>query len=479
MQPSHASPDDFRAIAQSARASVPPLVLRAEEPLARAVAHPTPGKPRLDELAAPGEVVYPTHLDDVADSGTPAAAQPAASCLVSTDQNCHGNPSCTPTVATSLDGIVSEIEDLRRLEDGNAQWLRDLDRAWAPRAQRRAKELRARAMELAAAEGVLVHHDARPGAWHNRRAAGLGRGFVARLATCGPAMVAAGKELREVPSMRVSCSCGQRDVPIACRQRWLCPTCQRRVYARMRARLTRAFKRRVLASEAAWQAHRQPVGRKRTPVLVTMTVRHSGDLLADRKSITDGWTKLRKWVHRRITDTWPDAAGKFDYAMVWEVTTGADGLGHVHAHAVVLWPFIDWTDVRTEWLRATKGRSSTIDLRVTDGKSGAQSARDASNYLAKYTSKGVNVGDFTPELAANVMDSLWQRRVCSTSRGFWKRAGVVEGTCACPKCKKPFVVVERPPSRRPPDEHLWDPSPFLRVELENGASEERWCVPSE
>ena len=443
-------------------ASSPWLVLRAQEPLALALQHPTPRKPAPGHEGASGVVVYPDPGRSLADAATPAAAQPAASCLVSRDQNCHESRDCTPTVETSLDAVVAEVQ-ANRTADPDREWLRALDRAWAPRAKRRARELRERAFELAAAEGVVTHHDAPPGSWHLRRAAGLGRSFESRVTGC------------DVPELRVRCACGPRTVKVACRQRWLCPTCQTRTYARIRSRLAKAFKARVVASERAWRAHGQPRGRQRTPVLVTMTVRHSGDLLADRKAITDGWTKLRKWVHRRIRDTWEGADGKFDYAMVWEVTPGRDGLGHVHAHAVVLWPFIDWNDVRAEWLLATEGRSSTIDLRATDGKTGAQSARDASNYLAKYTSKGVNVGEFTPELAASVMDSLWQRRVCSTSRGFWR--GVVK-SCACPKCATPFVVVEKPPQRRQPfiEEHLFDPRPFWRLELENGRTEERWVV---
>lgn len=271
--------------------------------------------------------------------------------------------------------------------------------------------------------------------------------------------------------MRVRCACGPREVAVACKQRWLCPTCQTRTYARMRTKLTKALRMKTGAAARRWHADGRPRNLRRSPVLVTMTVRHTGDLVADRATITDGWTKLRKWLHgHRPTDSRTGAplprVGRFEYAMVWEVTEGRDGLGHVHAHAVVLWPWVDWSLVRAEWLLATGGASETIDLvppskRAAPGESDTQAC---ANYLAKYTSKGVKAGEFTPELAANVLDSLWQRRICSTSRGFWLKSP----PCVCPTCSAPWSVVEKPAARWNPDGPVWGAKFGWRIVGERG-----------
>lgn len=373
-----------------------------------------------------------------------------------------------------------------------------LDAAWAPLARHRSRRLRRRSQELATAAAVAGQSAALAGRWHARRAHGLGRSLRSRCNECGLASVARGDAGadRRGPVVVVACKCGPREVPVACKQRWLCPECRQRTYRRMRAKLNRAVRAVVRASRAAWHAHGRPAGRRRDPVLVTMTVRHSGNLARDRERITRGWEAVRKWVHRRIGLEHADERRSFDYALVWEVTPGADGLGHVHAHAVVMWPWVDWDGVRATWLRATAceacgglGRrphrarcalcagtgshSSGIDLRAPRAKSRAGEGQVAANYLAKYTSKGVQLGDFTPALAANVLDSLYGHRLCTTSRGFWQPAP----PCVCRRCASPWHVVERPSGGRRDDGPVWGPRVRVHVVHESGAVEEHWFGP--
>jgi hypothetical protein len=280
------------------------------------------------------------------------------------------------------------------------------------------------------------------------------RPLQVRLASCGEEGVV------------VECACGRRTVAVRCGARWLCPSCRGQMLKRLRRRLSKALKARVAAARRVGQ--RRP-GFRREAVLVTLTARHSGDLAADRQRIGEAWRKLRQWMHGRArVQTWrrdhleaqqkawhpplaqpsgwvdtDDAVGAFDYALVWEATAGDDGRGHVHAHAVVLWPRTDWHRLRLEWKRAIGDDGAEIDLeRPTKG--GGTDVQNAAFYLCKYASKGVDVAEFSPELAARVIDATYGKRVCSTSRGFW----LPEQPCACPTCRRGFTVVEKPSPRR-------------------------------
>lgn len=349
-----------------------------------------------------------------------------------------------------------------------AEWFRQLDAAWAPLARRRAVALRRRALERAAVPGVRPIGEDPPagnapprdppsvewrgGLWHMRRAASLGRSLAGRVAGCG------------AQSLKVRCACGPRDVPVSCGVRLLCPACKRKTYKRLRAKLVRALAARVEASERAWIRDGRPRGRRRAPTLLTLTTRHSGDVAADRETITRAWVRLRAWAHKRI--------GKFDYAMVWEVTQGEDGAGHVHAHVAALWPWIDFADVHDEWVRATDGRSSNIDIRTTRARTGAKSAQQAARYLSKYASKGVQLGDFAPILAAGVLDALWQRRIASTSRGFW-----LPREACCRACRSRWVIVQRPEAA-PRAAPIWRAQRLWRyVGTRPDDVWERWVVP--
>lgn len=254
------------------------------------------------------------------------------------------------------------------------------------------------------------------GRWWSSRAAALRVALERKVALCGTS------------SLTVTCrprrpgapACGPRSVAVTCGQRWLCDTCRRRCYARLRARSARAISAHQRASRAAWVAAGSPRGGERKPVLATLTARHTGDLVADRATIARGWQLLRMWLHKRI--------GKFVYLLVWETTSGRDGLGHVHAHVVALLPWVSWHDLREEWVRATDSASAGIDL-----SAGNMKARNAAHYVAKYASKGVDLGLMDPSLAAKLLAMQRGKRLTSSSAGFWLRPSRTAAE-PCHKC---------------------------------------------
>jgi hypothetical protein len=212
-------------------------------------------------------------------------------------------------------------------------------------------------------------------------------------------------------SFEVACGAGKRaTVPRGCRQWWLCATCRRRRSNALRGRMTDGL-------AAAWS--RATAGGVRCGLrLITLTVRHSGDVDADRRAIAAGW---RAWY--KSTRDW---LGAYAYCASWEVTPGDDGRGHVHLHLVVIWPrFVPYGRARRMWLAACP-ESERIHI------AGGSNAPDrAANYLAKYLSKGVEVGGFTDELQASVLASFYNAHLVLTSRKFW-------GPKVCKCCGEPW-----------------------------------------
>jgi hypothetical protein len=146
-------------------------------------------------------------------------------------------------------------------------------------------------------------------------------------------------------------------------------------------------------------------------VLLTITLRHSGDVARDRADLAEGWRAFRKSLWRR----W----GWFPFVGVWEVTPGTDGDGHVHGHVAVVWPWRDWGEVRELWLAACP-RSERITF-VASRRDGRESTpRSVANYLGKYLAKGVQHADMTPQLLARVLAGTYNTRWLFTSRGFWQ-----------------------------------------------------------
>jgi hypothetical protein len=169
-------------------------------------------------------------------------------------------------------------------------------------------------------------------------------------------------------------------------------------------------------------------------VMITLTVRHSGSVAADRERIERGWRAVRKCAHKRI--------GKFAFALAWECTPGHDGLGHVHCHVAAVLPFVDFGAMRRAYVAATSGQGLRIDFSTKpkprkDGTKPAQWTSDhAINYVSKYVGKGVNVRSFTPTLAARVVSAFAEKRTVTPSRGLY-----VHRIHDCKECGQSFRKV--------------------------------------
>ena len=275
-----------------------------------------------------------------------------------------------------------------------------------------------------------------------RRAEALGRPYRRKIERCS------------TTGTRVKCKCkGWRGVhPRTCRQHLMCEVCMRarsrRLGMRMRAGLEHAM-----------------TGRPDTDrlVLLTLTLRHSGDLTADRAALAAGWRRFYRALRRR----W----AKFPYVGVWEVTPGEDGLGHLHMHVAVVWPWRDWSVCRQLWIDACP-ESERISF-VAARRDGRRSdAKSVSRYLGKYLSKGMQASEFTPELRSSVLAASYNARWVFTSRAFW-----LTFLPCCQRCGNRIIAAQyawHGPAVQPPDPDVRGPPAQLEFDLD---SERQWRHP--
>jgi hypothetical protein len=218
-------------------------------------------------------------------------------------------------------------------------------------------------------------------AYAARRAIKIERPYEERLDGCG---------VRGAPT---HCGCRGRKVAwFTCRAHLLCRDCRKSRARQLRPRVWAALDRMHAAAP------------REMLVMMTITLRHSGDVGADRRELMLAWKRFRKAYGKR----W----GAFPFVGTHEITPGTDGAGHPHAHVVCRWPWRDWSEVREMWLRASP-QSERVDFKAS------KNPKNAARYVSKYATKGVQTDDFTPELRAFVIAGTYNTRWLFSSRNAW------------------------------------------------------------
>lgn len=278
--------------------------------------------------------------------------------------------------------------------------LRDLDSEWRPHAEDIAKR----------------RFDGRPSKWHTSRADGLRQPLSHRVMPCG------------AKTMHTRCGCKAYAAPVACGQWRVCKACNLRRARKQRAKLRRAMDALSLHHNAG---RPKSGGGELRWAFYTLTTRHTGDIQKDRAHIDRAWQRLRAWIQAKCGDSFP-------FVLVYEMTPGRDGLGHIHAHVCQLLPWLDFNELRQAWLRAAELEAGNFHIEQVQ-------PRRAANYVTKYLTKGV--AGLAPQLGARWLAVSYGKRNCRTSQGFYDLAGVAVSLdtrrrfvpCAC--CNQRYAML--------------------------------------
>src|SRR5262249_33230912 len=117
--------------------------------------------------------------------------------------------------------------------------------------------------------------------WWEARGGKTARPVTDRVAKCEQTSIAV--------SWCSDCGEGLKHIPERCGIVDRCDKCAKRFYSRVRKRALRAFGH-------AWNRRKKS---SKYVILITLTVRHSGDVRADRRAIQAEWPRFRAWLHHR------------------------------------------------------------------------------------------------------------------------------------------------------------------------------------
>jgi len=322
-----------------------------------------------------------------------------------------GNKGVTVKVAESLTERATDVGAAALANLG------ELERLRTPGRLRRQQRHRARALyaRTKGNTGTAI--------WHEQRADALDRGYLPRALECEDPANARGVEL-------ACTSCGTcRWVPGRCGVVSACAKCATRKRGALFKRLSRGMGEAHRAAMGAWSRAGRPRGMRPDVELVTLTVGHSGVIKTDAKRLQSGWARLRARLYVQDGRALP-------FFRVYEITDGADELGHVHMHVAVIWPWRDLQALSAAWSDATDGVGFNVDVRGR--KRAGRNPTKAASYVAGYVQKqGCSVRSL--ELRAAWLDHLADgARTYSQSRGL---LAPKEPTCSCPECKGPETVL--------------------------------------
>jgi hypothetical protein len=338
-----------------------------------------------------------------------------------------GNKGLTVKIAESLGKRAADVGPEKRANLEALDVLRE--------AARKRRQARHRAQERAAAK----ENDRTRERWHGSRADALERTYLARALECEDPANARGIEL--------ACTgCGTiRWVPARCGINSACESCACRKRGALYKRLVKGLGIAHRAALAMWNREGRQRGARPDVALVTFGQRHSGIVKQDRKAQQIAWERLRAWMYVQDNEAAP-------FFKTWEFTDGTDELGHVHSHAVVIWPWRDLRALDAAWARATLGEGVNVDVsgrKRAKSKGVSASASYACGYVQKQGCSAKSL-----ELRAAWLDCLADgARTYSTSRGL---LAAKEPSCSCPECKSPETVLDV--TRRIPPRYRCEPT---------------------
>lgn len=298
----------------------------------------------------------------------------------------------------------------------------------------------------------------------SRIASSLARPFSARAASCAD-------EAGHVTMLCTTCGLVHA-FRTGCKCRAFCTGCAR-AWGRARTKQVSAgIEGMHAAQRRAWLAHGSPRGLEPSIVLLTFTVQHTGNLEKDIETQRAAWPKWRAWLRTYVRAAWARALGcrrgevpvevaRTPFALAWEATNGDDQLGHGHAHAAIVLPFVGIQHASAMWEKHCE-RPAHIKL-SRDKRTGrvlrARTGKDAARYLAKYVSKGVFSADLSTENAAAWVRATYSRRTLQASLGLLALGrerptcggGVDDAGCGAPidvvAWQRAPLVTRGPPNR--------------------------------
>lgn len=309
---------------------------------------------------------------------------------------------------------------------GNPEWLADLEYVWRMRTHDALQLLHKRSRtQRRAARKATVPTDkvrlSRSAEWAEHRAQAMALPRADLVATCGTRF------------RTVACRCGRREIPVGCDQTLLCRRCSAKHWKRWRKRVTRSLDGHVRAARGAWASGGRP-GKLPGVYLITLTVKHSGSIASDREHLARSWRRLTKVA---TAEGWWGA-----YVMVYEVTPGKDGQGHVHIHLAAVSSWVPYDRLHAEWRRI----AGAVVLDVSPPKSGSTRVSRAADYISKYVTKGVEPQVFTGQKAGELLVAMRGKRKVTTSLDFWRPDRDRETRCRTCHCK--HRAVGTPPALR-------------------------------
>jgi len=202
--------------------------------------------------------------------------------------------------------------------------------------------------------------------------------------------------------------------PKACGAHQACGDCARARARRVFRKLVPAIERTLKREEDAWRAAGCPDGGRPIVSMLTITMRSSSllDLGERRKLFSEAWNRFRSWYQAAYKQ-------RLQYAWTVECTEGQNNQGHVHAHAVVVMPYVEYKTLSKRWDECTQGVGGHIQGPGKHHRGGRKrgTPAQAAWYVAKYVSKGVKFAQV--QVGAAWVRAQHGKRGVSTSRGWW------------------------------------------------------------